>query len=109
MQVGEVIKQLRSAAGLSQQEYAKRLEITASYLSLVETGKREPTVPLLRKMADVLGAPAALLIAAALVDGPGRAGHEQERAAVHHLVQAARQMLIANQMDLKLLHAGTEK
>ena len=105
MQLGEIIRQLRAAAGLSQSEFAQRLEITASYLSLVERAKREPTIPLLRKMATVLGAPAALLIAAALVEQEGPE-HVDEREAVRHLFEAARMLILAGQMDRRLVHAG---
>lgn len=40
--------------------------ISASYLSQLECDKREPTIPLLRRVAAELGAPAVLLFAAAL-------------------------------------------
>jgi transcriptional regulator with XRE-family HTH domain len=47
-------------------ELASRMNISASYLSLVEGDKREPSIPLLRRLAGELGAPAVLLFATAL-------------------------------------------
>jgi transcriptional regulator with XRE-family HTH domain len=94
MQVGSVIRTLRSAAGLSQQAFARQLEITASYLSLIEHSRREPTVRLLRRMAAVLGAPAAVLFAAALVtEGSGHVG-QAERKIVEHLVESVRMTML---------------
>lgn len=66
MTLGVAIKRLRAAAGWSQKEFAGELEISPSYLSLIEADKREPTIPLLRRMAGKLGVPAVILFAAAL-------------------------------------------
>jgi transcriptional regulator with XRE-family HTH domain len=75
MTLGMTIKYLRQARHLSQAELAKRVEISPSYLSQLERDKREATIPLLRRLASELGAPAALLFAAALSqDIPSPAG-----------------------------------
>src|SRR5690606_34488676 len=66
MTVGQTIRQLRQARGQTQAELAGMLGISASYLSLIETDKREPSIPLLREAASKLGAPASLLFAQAL-------------------------------------------
>jgi transcriptional regulator with XRE-family HTH domain len=66
MTLGAAIKRLRAAAGWSQKDFAEQLEISPSYLSLVEADKREPTIPLVRRMAEKLGVPAVILFAAAL-------------------------------------------
>ncbi len=47
---------------------AAKVGISNSYLSQLEGDKREATIPLLRRLAKELGAPAALLFAAALSD-----------------------------------------
>jgi transcriptional regulator with XRE-family HTH domain len=39
---------------MSQQELAQRVGISPSYLSLLEAGKKEPSVPMLRDLADGL-------------------------------------------------------
>ena len=72
MTLGQTIKYLRQSKRLSQVDLANRLEISASYLSQLEGGKRQATIPLLRRIAGELGAPSALLFAAALA-GEGEA------------------------------------
>lgn len=66
MKLGEAIKRLRSAAGWSQKDFAGQLDISPSYLSLIEANRREPTIPLLRRMAEEIGVPAVILFATAL-------------------------------------------
>lgn len=70
--VGEYIRSLRASAGLSQRQLAKHVGISASMLSLVEAGRREPTIRLLRDIGRALGVPAAALFVAALDDNPTR-------------------------------------
>ncbi len=49
----ERLVQLRKAAGLSQQELARRLQLTRSAISMYETGQREPGLETLEAMADL--------------------------------------------------------
>jgi transcriptional regulator with XRE-family HTH domain len=96
MLVGSAIRTLRSAAGLSQQDFAKQLRISASYLSLIERGRRDPTIPLLRRMASTLRAPAAVLFAAALVsDGKGDTA-PAERQVIEQLVESVRMTMLVD-------------
>lgn len=64
--VGEYIRSLRASAGLNQRELAERVGISASMLSLIESGKRDPTVRLLRDIGLALEIPAAALFVVAL-------------------------------------------
>ena len=48
---------LRTASGISQKEFARRLDISASYLSLIESNGRELNVNLLRQISRELGVP----------------------------------------------------
>lgn len=60
--VGQNLRRLRKAAGLSQEELAHRAGIDRTYVSGVERGIRNPTVLILQDLANVLGAkPADLL------------------------------------------------
>lgn len=99
MQLGEAIRSLRGAAGLSQQQLADDLEISPSYLSLVESNKREPTVTLVRRIAARLGAPASLLFAAALAGSHDSPEHRYEREAVESLLAAARHLVTINRFE----------
>ena len=98
MKLGEAVRSLRSSKGYSQQEFARLLDISPSYLSLIEKGHREPTIPLLRAMAAKLGAPATVLFAAALGSALPARGHEQERRVIKHLVEATRLNIAADRL-----------
>jgi len=52
---------VRAAFGLRQSELAKRLPITASQLSLIEAGKRQPSLRVVNALAAAVGVPAALV------------------------------------------------
>jgi transcriptional regulator with XRE-family HTH domain len=78
------------AAGFSQKEFAASLEISPAYLSLVESDKREPTIPLLRRMANVLGSPSAILFAAALASKLPSEERKREIEIIKQLIDAVR-------------------
>jgi transcriptional regulator with XRE-family HTH domain len=52
---------IRAAFGLRQAELAERMPITASQLSLIEAGKRQPSLRVIDALARSLGVPAALI------------------------------------------------
>ena len=54
--VGLNLQRLRRQKGLSQEELAHRANIHQAYLSGVERGKRNPTVTVLQRIAEALGA-----------------------------------------------------
>jgi len=68
MLLGSTIRRFRLASGLSQSKLAKRAGVTPSFLSRVEHDKREPTLSVLRRLAEHLNAPFGVLLAAALGD-----------------------------------------
>lgn len=51
----KVLKRKRREAGLSQEELAFRTELSPSYISLLETSNRQPTLTVLAELADCLG------------------------------------------------------
>ena len=57
MDYREIIRQKREEKGLSQTQLAKLLDISQPYMNQIETGKRNPTLPLLMKICDVLEIP----------------------------------------------------
>jgi transcriptional regulator with XRE-family HTH domain len=61
MNYSKAIRVARSLADLSQGELADRAEIDRSYLSLIESGKRQPTVETIEKIAQGLKMPFHLL------------------------------------------------
>jgi transcriptional regulator with XRE-family HTH domain len=68
--VGHRIRETRAAQGLSLEQLARLTGISAPALSLIETGKRDPRLTTLKRIADALRAPFATLIA----DASGAAG-----------------------------------
>jgi len=53
--IGSKIRKERRSRGLSQSELSKKLNISPSYLNLIESGRRTITVPLLIKIGNELG------------------------------------------------------
>ena len=55
LQIGYKIKSKRRKIGVLQVDMAKKLSISASYLNLIESGKRKINVDLLLKLSNELG------------------------------------------------------
>jgi transcriptional regulator with XRE-family HTH domain len=53
--IGERIRQLRKEQGLSQEEFAHIADIDRTYVTRLETGKRNVTVIALHKVIKALG------------------------------------------------------
>lgn len=60
--VGENVRRLRLAAGLSQEELAERSGFSQQYLSDLERGRRNPTVVTVFELAQALETTPALLV-----------------------------------------------
>lgn len=61
MNYGKALRIARAVSGLQQQELAERAGLTASYVSLVEMGKRNPSVGAINKLSRALQIPQHLL------------------------------------------------
>ncbi|MDR2715444.1 MAG: helix-turn-helix domain-containing protein, partial [Coriobacteriaceae bacterium] len=60
--LGRVLRLLRNAEGISAAELATRLGWSPSYISAIETGKKEPTLRILNDYGQYFGiSPATLL------------------------------------------------
>ena len=64
-ELGQAIRRHRRAAGLSQEALAEQSGLHWTYLSEIETSKVNPTVNVLRRIADALGVRASQLVAEA--------------------------------------------
>jgi transcriptional regulator with XRE-family HTH domain len=69
---------VRAAFGLRQAELAARMPVTASQLSLIEAGKRKPSLRVVEALAQAVGVPAALitLLASSPTDVESRADED---------------------------------
>ena len=61
MNYGRAIRIARTAYGLTQGEFAERLSVGASHLSLIESGKRQPSLKVLKEISTGLKVPLHLL------------------------------------------------
>jgi transcriptional regulator with XRE-family HTH domain len=67
--LGKAIREIRLAAGVSQEELAARCGLDRTYLSGVERGVRNPTVSVVEKIASGLGVSLADLFNRAQTEG----------------------------------------
>jgi transcriptional regulator with XRE-family HTH domain len=81
--LGELIRAQREAAKLSLRDLAALTNVSNPYLSQIERGLHEPSVRVLRSIADALGLSAQTLLASA-----GLLAEDEERAAVPLVEQA---------------------
>jgi XRE family transcriptional regulator, fatty acid utilization regulator len=58
---GKAFRIIRAAFGLRQSDLAERMPISASQLSLIEAGKRQPSLRVVNALAAAVGIPAALI------------------------------------------------
>ena len=58
---GRAVRIVRAARGFSQKELASRAHVDPSYVSLLESEKRDPGVATVERLADALGVPPHLL------------------------------------------------
>jgi len=63
MNIGQAIRHLRKekASELNQSEFSKKIGVTQSYLSLIELGKRKPSIELLESISDYFKIPLPIL------------------------------------------------
>lgn len=60
---GQRIREARAAQALSLEQLARLTGISAPALSLIETGKRDPRLTTLKRIADALRAPLSMIVA----------------------------------------------
>jgi transcriptional regulator with XRE-family HTH domain len=56
------IKLFRVAAGMKQQDVAEALSVTTNFVSMIERGKREPTLKYLKQFSQQVKVPLAVLL-----------------------------------------------
>lgn len=66
MDIGSAVKQLRIQRGLNQTEFANRCGLSQSYLSSIEKNRKDPTLSILKQIADCLSIPTPVLVFFAL-------------------------------------------
>jgi len=61
-QLGKTIRILRQAKSLKVTDVAKSSGVSVPYLSLVENGERQPSLEVMRRIAETLGVPSETLV-----------------------------------------------
>lgn len=61
MSTSDTIKRIRVQKGLSQEEMAAALRVTANYISLIENDRKKPGMPFLKKVSTTYKIPFLLL------------------------------------------------
>lgn len=70
LNLGKRIKLLRINAGIKQGQLADRLGVSANYISLLENGKKEPSLQFMKKLSNTLKVPLDLFFLPAGDDTP---------------------------------------
>ena len=65
--LGSVVRDLRQRANLTQRQLAERLESDHTYISHLEAGRRDPSIRMLRALAEELSVPPGLLLSLVLL------------------------------------------
>lgn len=60
---GAVLRRLRLAAGLTQEQLALEAELRRTYVSILELGQQQPTLTTILKLAAALGLSASEIVA----------------------------------------------
>lgn len=71
---GQALKERRHALGLSQRALAEKLGVKASHVAYLETGRRKPSLALLKRIADTLGFDSLQLLVLARPDAKALVG-----------------------------------
>jgi transcriptional regulator with XRE-family HTH domain len=87
---------IRAAFGLKQSELAARMPITASQLSLIEGGHRQPSLRVVNALARELGIPSALVSVLAATDESIKSKPDEE---ISDLARAVLRLLVAAKSD----------
>lgn len=69
MNIGHALKVCRSSKKLTLGDLAERTTLSPSYLSMIESGKRDPTLSSIEKIAAALGVPMPILLFLAAENG----------------------------------------
>lgn len=75
MRYGKAIRICRAAKGLSQKELAAKAGIGSSHISLIEAGKRSPSLATVEKICKALNVPTHLVMLLAAEPGDIQAEH----------------------------------
>ena len=94
MNYGRAIRTCRAALGIQQKDLAKLSGTTASRLSLIEAGKRTPSVGVVESICEALGVPVHLLL---LLATDARGLDQRPREEVSQLARSLLELLVSDE------------
>lgn len=62
MDLAKAVRTARAARGISQKQLAELADLDSSYVSLIESGKRNPSISIVDAVANALGVPLYVLM-----------------------------------------------
>ena len=68
MNISKALKEARKRTILNQKEFADKLGISQTYLSLLEAGKKTPSMDLIQVYSELLKTPVAIFLFKAMTD-----------------------------------------
>jgi transcriptional regulator with XRE-family HTH domain len=89
-QFGHAVRNLRTAAGLSQEKLAETAGLHPTYIGMIERGVRNPTLDVAARISKALKTPLPLLIEQAQARNLGKTKKNRESAASHRYGSARR-------------------
>jgi len=96
MDYSRAIRVARSLADISQNELAKRVSLDPSLISMLESGRRKPSLQTLEKIAEVLDIPFHLFT---LLASERSDLKDSDPAAVHRLAEGLSKLLLSGGND----------
>lgn len=100
LDLGKAIRIVREAKGMRLATLAKRASVSVPFLSLIENGARQPSLAVLRKVADGLAIPPEVLI---MLSQPASGHLESRDRTTQSLVTSIQKLLsVENELRSKL-------
>jgi len=100
--IGQLIKFGRINHKMSQDDLAKKLNVSKNYISLVENGKKDPSINFLKNTAKLLNIPLVLLIWEKIDLPKGKTREEKEiRKQIDKMVDRAHKLFAERTFKLK--------
>ncbi len=100
MNYGRAVRIVRTAYGLSQAQLADRLSIGPSHLSLIESGKRQPSLKVLKEISTALEVPPHLLTL--LASDPAEIENPENAKQISELAHSLLRVLVSSSEQPRL-------
>ncbi len=102
LSIGQLIKFGRMGKKISQDDLAKKLNVSKNYISLIENDKKDPSINFLKNMAKLLNIPLVLLVWEKMDLPEGKTKEEKEiRKQIDKMVEKAHNLFAEQIFKLK--------